>query len=264
MKIPLTGTEGGAFLQRYEAPPGVPVKGSVVICPGGGYAWLSPREGEPVARAFGKGGWNAYVLNYSVDPAPLGDKPLHELAEAVRRIRGRGDGGPSGERVAVCGFSAGGHLAASLGVHWNDGRASAGSAAGGSARPDALVLCYPVITSGDCGHRPSMERLSGGGGDGGELFSVERHVSSKTPPSFLWHTATDAEVPCENSLLFAGALKNNGVPVELHIYPRGPHGLSLATPEVDEPEKGRLADPHVAGWFEACLHWLEYTLLMDS
>jgi dipeptidyl aminopeptidase/acylaminoacyl peptidase len=89
-----------------------------------------------------------------------------------------------------------------------------------------------------------------------DFFSLENHAGADTPPSFIWHTAADEMVPVQNSLLFAKALIRGGVPVELHIFPRGPHGLSLATPEVDEPEEGRLSDAHVARWFDLCVEWL--------
>ena len=88
-------------------------------------------------------------------------------------------------------------------------------------------------------------------------YSLETQVTADTPPAFFWHTVTDPEVPVQNSLLLAGALSAAGVRYEMHLYPRGVHGLSLATPEVDEPEKHRVADPHIAGWFGQCLEWLD-------
>ena len=93
-----------------------------------------------------------------------------------------------------------------------------------------------------------------------DFFSLEKHVSPDTPPTFLWHTAADGDVPVENSLMFASALKRAGVPFELHIYPFGVHGLSLATKAVEQPEKKRLPDPHVAGWIDACGEWIQQML----
>jgi acetyl esterase/lipase len=186
--------------------------------------------------------------------------------------------------VVLCGFSAGGHLAASLGVHWNNAAVFPDAAARRLQRPDALVLCYPVISAGVFvfAHRESMDRLLGtlspaadaaapGGtvsrGDkagrsgtvpgGADFFSLENHVSADTPPSFIWHTGADKSAPVQNSLLFAEALLRSEVPVELHVFPHGMHGLSLATPEVDEPEAGRLSDAHVARWFDLCVEWLD-------
>lgn len=236
IKLPL-----GGRLRPGAAVPGAP--GTVLICPGGGYEWLSPREAEPVAAAFRRGGWNAAVLAYTVrapGAAPLDTLPLRQLGEAVSWLRQNRPG-----LVAVCGFSAGGHLAASLGMHWQTL---------GLPRPDALILGYPVITAGKYAHRGSIRNLAGEGD--ADFFSLERHVGPQTPPAFVWHTVTDPEVPVQNSLLLAGALAGAGVPYELHLYPRGVHGLSLATPEVEEPAKNRFADPHIAGWFGLCLAWL--------
>ena len=224
-------------------------RATILICPGGAYRWLSPREGEPVARAFGAMGYATDILRYRVrreGEGPLGLGPVRQLSERVARLREDSGGAP----VIVCGFSAGGHLAATLGVHWKTL---------GLSRPDGLILGYPVITAdeGLC-NAESIENIAGRGDR--DFFSLEKHVSGDTPPTFLWHTAADPSVPVENSLLFALALKRFGVPFELHVYPFGAHGLSLATEEVEEPEKGRLPDAHVAGWVRQCGEWLGQTL----
>lgn len=216
-------------------------RGTVIICPGGGYEWLSPREAEPVAAAFGAAGWNPAILHYTVG-RNLGALPLRQLGESVGLVRDRGGDRP----VIVCGFSAGGHLAASLGVHWRKM---------GFQRPDGLILCYPVITAGKYRHEESIRNLAGEGDPA--FFGLECHVTSDMPPAFLWHTVTDTTVPVQNSLLMADAMARAGLPCELIIYPRGVHGLSLATPEVEEPEKQRYADAHIAGWFPQCLDWLD-------
>ena len=127
----------------------------------------------------------------------------------------------------------------------------------GMNRPDAMILCYPVITSGEFAHRGSINNLLGGEADEKLLHevSLEHHVSEKTPPAFIWHTLNDSIVPAENSLLFANALRKRNIPFELHIYPEGPHGLSLATKETDE--ENRMVRPHVATWLRLCTEWLE-------
>lgn len=240
-------------------------KGHVILCPGGGYEWLSPREAQPVADAFAAGGWTAWVLSYTVaGPGVVpGDRPLRQLARAVARVRRAQPGLP----VVVCGFSAGGHVAASLAVHWQDAREP--EAPGRTGRPDAVVLGYPVITAGAYAHRPSLEALLGREPQGAaradwlrqaQYFSLEQHVGPQTPPVFLWHTASDELVPVQNSLLFAQQLAEKQIPFEMHIYPKGVHGLSLATPAVEEPEKQRWADEHVAEWFADCLRWLDLVL----
>ena len=224
-------------------------KAVIVICPGGAYRWLSPREGRPVARAFEAMGHETSILEYRVqaegEAEPLGLGPVRQLSDRVARLREASGGAP----VFVCGFSAGGHLAATLGVHWKTL---------GLARPDGLILCYPVITADArlC-NAESILSVAGEGEAARAFFSLENHVSPDTPPAFLWHTAADSIVPVENSLMFATALKRAGVPFELHVYPFGEHGLSLATEEVAETEKGRLPDAHVADWISQCGAWLE-------
>ena len=214
-------------------------RGLVLICPGGGYEHLSPRESEPVERAFEEHGLQGIIVYYSCyEGTRLGWRPLHELGAALLFARDKFPGIP----VFVCGFSAGGHLAASLGVFWERE---------GYPRPDGLLLCYPVITAGEYAHAGSIANLAEPGTEG--EYSLERYAGPQVPPTFLWHTSTDADVPVENSLLFAHALARAHVPVELHVYPRGVHGLSLVTKEVDQPEKGRTADPYVAGWFDRCI-----------
>jgi acetyl esterase/lipase len=228
---------------------------SVIICPGGGYRFVSPREAEPVADRFKEKGWEPFILRYSVGER-LGAGPLKEAAALLQQVRSE-----RGGFVALCGFSAGAHLAASLGVHWNNTRLFPDTADRHTLRPDALVLAYPVISGGKYAHRESFDRLTlGTEYEGEDFFSLEEYAGAETPPSFLWHTVTDEAVPVQNSILFAEALIAANVPVELHLYPQGPHGLSLATEDVAEYQSGkppRAPDAHVAGWFNLCIEWLE-------
>ncbi len=238
-----------------------PWKGNVIILPGGAYVKLSPREAQPVADAFAAIGWKPWILYYTVyDGEPLKMRPILEAAEAVKYVRENGADGP----VVLCGFSAGGHVAATLGVHWNDGTYFSPEEQY-IVRPDGLILAYSVVTvwpdfSEDwkklfMGERDSYSEEEWNRAE--KYFCLENYVNSDTAPTFLWHTAEDDTVPVYNSLLFAGKLSENHVPFELHIYPYGAHGLSLATKVVDEPEKNRLADAHVAGWFNECAEWLD-------
>ena len=124
----------------------------------------------------------------------------------------------------------------------------------GINRPNALILCYPVITSGEFAHKGSFKNLLGENAPAELLaeMSLENHVSENTPPSFIWHTFEDRGVPVENSMLFASKLREKNIPFELHIFPEGGHGLSLATKEVC-PE----TYPHVAKWIDLCIEWLD-------
>ena len=160
------------------------------------------------------------------------------------------------ERVAVCGFSAGGHLAASLGTLWNDEEFLRHyDNHGGQNRPNAMVLCYPVITADEFAHEGSIRNVSGcqPGTPGYEYFSLDKHVSQDTCPAFLWHTMEDDCVPVENSLKMLAALHNAGVPAEAHFFPHGGHGMSVCTQETGSP------DPYNARWMDLCLDWLDNT-----
>lgn len=233
-------------------------RGAVVICPGGGYGFCSPREGAPVARAFNRIGLDAFVLWYDCQHPPLAEKPLKTLSKTVQAVRGRAETlGIRTDRIAVCGFSAGAHLACSLGALWNNADRFPATNDLQAHRPDAMILGYPVVTAGEFAHRRSLEQLAGMNQAAQRTWSLEQLVGAHTPPAFIWHTADDREVPCQNSLLLVNALVQNDIMCEFHLYPRGVHGLSLATPEVDETDKGRVSDPHVAGWFAQLAEWLD-------
>lgn len=235
-------------------------RASVLICPGGGYIMVSDREAEPVALQFVARGFNAFVLRYSVAPARY-PVSLLQLAAAIVYIRQNAEHyHADAKKIAVCGFSAGGHLAASLGTFWNTpvvqepfGHAEKPEA----LRPDALILGYPVITAGKFSDKDSFSNLTGGelSPEAGEKLSLEKQVNGDVPPAFLWHTFEDDAVPVENTLLFASALREHSIPFELHIFPKGPHGLAVATEETGLSPQ--LKDIHVAGWIDLCGEWLK-------
>lgn len=235
-------------------------RGAVLVFPGGGYHFLSDREAESVALQFAAAGYHAFVLRYSVAPNRH-PQPLRDAARAVCLVRERAaEWKVAADRIAVCGFSAGGHLAACLGVHWDKREwLSAPGIDIGLNRPDAMILCYPVITSNEFAHRSSFLNLLGEDPEAGLLdaMSLEKHVHARaTPAAFLWHTVADGLVPVENSLLFAQSLRAGGIPFEMHIFPDGPHGLSLATAETATEHVG--TDAHVAAWLPLCVGWLDH------
>ncbi|MBD3242009.1 MAG: alpha/beta hydrolase fold domain-containing protein [Chitinivibrionales bacterium] len=221
--------------------------GAVVICPGGAYVGRAPSEGANVARRFNKEGFHAFVVYYRTAPHRH-PAPFMDATRAVRLVRDRADEWKiRPDKIALCGFSAGGHLAASVGVHFDKWRPKPAAPIDTvDARPDALILCYPVISSGELGHEGSFRNLLGDKPPTDLLnqLSLELQVSKHTPPAFLWHTADDA-VRVDNSLLFAQALKANEVPFEVHVYHQGGHGLNLAKDY-----------PHVASWMRLCCEWL--------
>lgn len=233
---------------------------AVIICPGGGYEFCSTREAEPVAFQFLAMDCQAFVLQYSTAPSVF-PEALLELAAAVALLReNEEDWHIDICRIFLCGFSAGGHLAASLGVFWD--RDFVFGPLGLTAfdvRPDGLILAYPVISSGVYAHEGSFVCLTGGDAGLRELLSLENQAGPQVPPVFLWHTDTDATVPVENSLLFAMALKKAGVSMELHIFPTGRHGLALASEETAKEEddgRGSYVVPGCQIWTKLAGQWL--------
>lgn len=206
----------------------------ILVVPGGGYRVVSPTEGELVALEFYKKGYHAYVCTYTVDLCglePLREQPMQDLSRAIRYIRANSEKFHIAEdQLTVCGFSAGGHLCGSVCVHHADIEDKNPKYADISNRPDSAILSYPVITSGEYAHRDSFAALFGREVTEEQFvyMSLEKHVTSDTPPCFLWQTATDQTVPVENSYLFAEACKANGVPYAHHVFSKGKHGLSLA------------------------------------
>ena len=202
---------------------------AVIVFPGGGYAWCSPSEGERIAIAYSSAGFNTFVVRYALAPNRH-PEPIMDAAHAIRFVRENAekyDINPN--QIAIIGFSAGGHLAASISTLWNDPELFSQEEIESQAhKPNAAILSYPVITSGEFISKASFKRLLGE--DASEeqrsKMSLETRVGSHTPPTFLWHTFTDQTVPVENSLLYAMALSKHNVPCELHVYPNGPHGLS--------------------------------------
>ncbi|MDR1948863.1 MAG: alpha/beta hydrolase [Spirochaetaceae bacterium] len=231
----------------------------VVLCPGGGYSFVAPREGEPIALQYLAADIAVVELTYAVYPSRF-PVALFELAATVRWIRENAEAlqiDPA--RVIVSGFSAGGHLAASLCVYWNQDFLARGLGCGGPAiQPNGAILCYAVISGEQgIGHRGSLEALYGAGytQDQERAFSLEKQVGPHCPPTFLWHTAADTVVPAANSLCYAEALGGYGIPFELHIYPWGEHGLSLATAAVDIPETPQTNSLRL--WPSLAIEWIK-------
>lgn len=227
---------------------------AVIICPGGGYEYTSVREAEPIALRFVALGLAAFVLDYSCAPAVY-PVALQELAAAVAAIRLKAEQWPiDPAKIAVCGFSAGAHLAASLGCLWDSDDSGQPKR---TARPDAMILSYPVITSGEFRHDGSFRALLASDYETRlSEFSLENRVGEQTPPAFIWHTHDDDIVPVENSLFFALALRKKGVPFELHVYQPGGHGLATAAPETHN-DKGEAVLPECENWMEMAAIWLK-------
>ena len=231
----------------------------ILLCPGGGYGMTSDREAEPLAMRFLAMGYHVAVLRYSVAPATY-PTALLELAKAMKIVKDYAEEwSVDKNRIFVAGASAGGHLAASLGMFWHESwLAQKVQCTNEELRPTGMLLCYPVITSGEFAHRPSFENLLEGQytEDALERVSLEKQVSDKTPPAFVWHTYTDQVVPVENSLLLISAMRKCNIPVEFHMYPVGGHGLATCD-EQTAMSDGYGIQMECATWLPLAKTWLD-------
>ena len=224
-------------------------KGAVIVFPGGGYGFRAEYEGDEIGEWLQSNGVTAFVVEYRIAPY----KHPAELADALRAVKTvrhyADEYGIDRDKIAVMGFSAGGHLATSVSVHYDkDIYEATDEIDNESARPNASILCYPVIDMGEYRHdgsrqnllgRPVTEKMK-------DFMSLHKQVNENTPEAFIWHTSTDGTVPLQNSLMYADALTKENIPCEMHIYPMGPHGMGLAKDE-----------PYVARWADNLLYWLK-------
>jgi acetyl esterase/lipase len=242
-------------LTPYLAPKERATGAAVVVCPGGGYGHLADHEGRPVAEWLNSVGVTAFVLKYRLGPRYRHPSMLQDAGRAIRTVRARAaEWGLDPERVGILGFSAGGHLASTAGTHFDAGRPDAADPVERvSSRPSVMILIYPVITMREKTHAGSKKNLLGENPPPElvALLSNEEQVTKETPPAFLVHTMTDAAVPVENTLMFVAALRRAGVPFELHLYERGPHGFGLGAARGDKP-----ADPVISTWPARAADWL--------
>lgn len=226
---------------------------AMVICPGGGYGHLAQHEGRDYALFLNREGIACFVLKYRLGSHgyrhPI---MLEDAARAVRLVRARaGEWGVDPGRVGIMGSSAGGHLASTLITHFDSGRADAADPVDRqSSRPSVGVLCYPVISLGKFTHQGSKNNLLGASPTTElvEDLSNEKRVRKDGPPVFVWHTVEDNAVPVENSLMFAQALREAGVPFDLHLYEKGRHGIGLMA----KPPQFENAHP----WAADLVFWL--------
>ena len=231
---------------------------AVIICPGGGYEYCSVREAEPIALRYAAFGVAAFFLRYSCVNKKF-PTALLEVAQAMAYVRKNAEGlGVDPNKIMICGFSAGGHLAGNLAVHWN--KSFITDALGGDKelyKPNGAVLCYPVITSGEKRHDGSIINIAGESPSAEmlETLALEKQVTKDTPPTFLWHTADDGCVPVENTLMFASALAANGIPFACHIFKEGGHGLALCD-DTTAGFDGHI-NPDCARWFEMSVQWIK-------
>ncbi len=235
---------------------------AILVIPGGGYAQVcSDREGEPVALSYLSKGIKPFVLNYSVGKDAAGHQPLIEASAAIAYIKANKERYGITGKVYAVGFSAGGHLAASLATMWHRKEViEKANISYGENRPDAVVLCYPVISGVSNAHTGSFYNIIGSKTPTEEqlyYYSAEKHVDEKAVPAFIMHTATDDLVPVQNSLYMATAYADNNIPFELHIYPEAPHGIALAN-EITSRGNSCWEKPQAARWVDDSVYFFKH------
>lgn len=243
-KLSLKQNEGATLtaylLDSSPEMPNMSCRPAVLVLPGGGYRMCSDREAEPIAMAFAVHGYNTFVLRYTVGEGNSFDMALADAEEALALIYDNAQQWHIlKDKVAVIGFSAGGHLAASLSTM-------------GSVRPSACILGYPCILS------QISEILAF------PVPSVDEYVDGKTPPTFIFGSANDKTVPIINSVKYAEALTENHVPFELHIFADGWHGCSLCTPSVCDNPQSVKDNARSSQWVKLCTDWLSDTFSLGE
>ncbi len=245
----------------------------VLVVPGGGYSHYGQREQEAIAVKMNSLGFHSAILHYTLAPMKF-PEALLDLAKAVALIREKAEEwGADSEKIILCGFSAGGHLSASLGCFWNSDFLKAYlSCKPEEIRPNHLCLCYPVVT-GDkafC-HEGSVQNVIGSISQEEadrickslkqktmrDVISIEKNISADFPPTFIWHTLKDEAVVAKNTLLLVNALYEHNIEVEYHLFNRGNHALALASAETANPD-GSHAEKECSLWPELFVNWLNF------
>lgn len=263
-RVPLDYNGYRAYMDAYIMDRAGSFDGMLVI-PGGGYSQVcSDREGEPIAMAFQSYGMNCFVLHYSVrsESDAVFPQQLIEASLAMKYIKEHADRYHiNPDRVFTVGFSAGGHLAGSLGILWHLPEVTAAIGTEGINRPKGMLLCYAVLTMNfPDAHMGSFNNLFGTQTPTDaqlKLGSLEEWVDERTVPAFLMHTADDAVVPVRNALRMADALTDAHIPYELHIYPHAPHGVALGN-FITSNGVAAYDDPAIAKWVEHAVYWMRH------
>ena len=225
-------------------------RAAVVVCPGGAYKTLADYEGDVVAKKYYKAGFNAFTVKYSVGEKATFPAPITDLSVALKIIRENANNWQvDSQKIAVLGFSAGGHLALSLGTLWNDPEVQAAACCTKEEnKPNAIISCYGVTGARFwLFHRPIFDVLTKGRTEkeGKNILHNPKNVGKHTPPVFMWHTFNDTAVPVDEAIELMTALSKNDIPFESHIYPNGRHGLGLAKKDKD-----------LKAWHKLSVKWL--------
>ncbi len=232
---------------------------AIVICPGGGYGHLSSREAEPIALQYIAADIAAFVLYYSVGEDAGFPRCLFEALTAVKMIRENAEEWHiNPDQIAIGGFSAGGHLAATASAYW-DSELAAVLGDKEALKINAAILSYAVISAKGTENVRCFKALFGEDPSDAQLLSVsiEDHITESFPPTFLWHTATDQIVPVWHALLMGKSLSAQKIPFELHIYPRGPHGMALCDLRTAKETQTKLCEELPRRWITDSIRFLK-------
>ncbi|HEY8390430.1 MAG TPA: alpha/beta hydrolase [Clostridia bacterium] len=232
---------------------------AMLVLPGGGYAFCSPREADPIAIRYCMYGFQTFILDYTQGSVQNYPTQFLEAAMAMIYIRENADLYSIGTNmVCAVGFSAGGHLCGCLATLFDDPVAQKiFQKRAELIRPDAVILSYPVITSGEKAHKGSFDLLCGNDKNLREYLSLEKRVTKNSSPAFLWHTYEDRFVPYYNSLVYALACEKNNVPFELHIFEKGRHGLATVERDTNAEDVLKATSTSAYKWLELSVEWLK-------
>ena len=235
-----------------------PKRPAVIVFPGGAYSHLAWHEGEPVVKKFFAAKFNAFLLEYTIGEKALFPRPLLDASLAIIHVRSHAEEyNIDPDRIFVCGFSAGGHLAASIGTLWHKDIAKPyPDMPEGLNKPNGMILGYPAIIPYNHSVEGCFERIWGTLEPTDAYmaeYGILENISEKTPSAYIWHTSNDESVPVQNSIIFADKLTDSGVNFRMHIYENGRHGLGLA----DSEATGERDLKPITGWIDEAMYWAE-------
>lgn len=260
--IKLGGNETEAVLHAYisdESPKNSDKRPAVIVCPGGAYGGHAWHEGEPIVKKFFAEKFNAFMLNYTVGEKALFPRPLLDVSLAIIHVRTHAEEyNIDPDKIFVVGFSAGGHLAASIGALWHKDCAKPyPDMPEGLNKPNGLILGYPAIIPYNHSVEGCFERIWGTINPSPEYmaeYGILENISENMPNAYIWHTANDESVPVENSLMLADKMTDFKVRFRMHIYEDGRHGLGLA----DKEGAGDFDHKPVTGWIDEAIYWTKH------
>ncbi|MDL2287315.1 alpha/beta hydrolase [Eubacteriales bacterium OttesenSCG-928-G02] len=256
------------YVQKPSKELTMPPRPVVLIFPGGGYSYTSDREAEPIANAYLAAGYTAFVLRYSVGEHAVDSQPLLDAALAIATIRSNAEKYHiDPDKIAVCGFSAGGHLAAFISTQWHSEIIKEKlNIENIQAKPNAMILCYPVISGITSPNVHSFLNLTGQNSneENSIKYSIENHVDERTCPAFVWHTSDDTTVNVKNSMVLGQALSDHNILFEMHIFPTGAHGLSACTRETAANGNDIYISPYIGRWIGWSVKWLNNLFFKDN